>query len=254
MEILGKVISDKAAEAISEIEAKLKKPVIYSFTDTSKTLSFGQCDYTQPDAYYVYSKQSLFNITKANQVNIPFETNILHELLHLCQIEEGFPYTGTVNLAASDGIDLGSTFASVILDLNVDVRLKDLGYSSEYFYKNRLIHARKEAMKGRAYDSPVSFVSIAVSLIGEQILYPVKETDEVLLEYAKKNPGLINCVKTVSSGIRQIGYSDAEKTFRSLVYLFSAFELFSTHAITYRGKTYLNLDDVKADYSNIRTL
>ena len=97
MNILGKEISEKTASLISEIEQHLSKPVVYRFTDPSKTPSYGQCDPWQPDAYYVYCKETLLSVTRKKQVNIAFETNLLHELSHLCQIEENFPHTRTRN-------------------------------------------------------------------------------------------------------------------------------------------------------------
>ena len=257
MIILGKSVSDQAAEAIAAIEARLKKTVVYEFTDTSKTDAFGECDYTQPDAYYVRSKEALLNITKAKVVNIPFETNIIHELSHLCQIEENFPHTATMyNQTTEQNIgyydQLGSLFVSSILDMNVDSRLKQLGYTSEYFYKHRINRAQKIARKNEEYKEHITFIGMAIPLVCLNVLYPGSDMEGLLRQYQAKNPGLINCVRVLSSGIQEIGYDTSDGAFRSLVFLFSAFNLFSTHEIVYNGKEYRSLDSVKKDYPDIR--
>lgn len=258
MIILGKSISDKTAAIISEIEKQLSKPVQYLFTDTSKTSSFGQCDPWPPEAYYVFSKQALFNIAKKNQVNIPFETNILHELIHLCQIERNFPHTGTqTNLItlANTALyhELGSNIASSILDLNVDFHLKQLGYTSEYFYKNRIIRADKIGRKIGEL-SEIDFVCYACLLMCLNISYAGPEMDNLLKLYKEKVPNLFFCVKEISSEISNIGYQDAESCFRSLVFLFDALNLWRTHQIYYRGAVYNSLEPVRADYQDIHIL
>lgn len=157
MNILGKELSEKTASLIKEITQCLSRPVEYRFTDPSKTSSYGQCDAWQPDTYYIYCKESLLSAEKKNQINIAFETNLLHELYHLCQIEEGFPYTRTrctsVTVTNQNYYDnLGSLFVSSILDLNVDFRLKQNGYTSSYFYNQRIIRAEKIIRKGHVYE------------------------------------------------------------------------------------------------------
>lgn len=261
MMILGRPVSDKAEGIISAIEQKLSKPVKYEFTDPAKTSCYGQCDPWRPEAYYIYSKESLFDITKKNRINIPFETNILHELTHLCQIEEGFPHTATkvnkqvfTNKVLYD--ELGSVFASSILDLNVDFRLKQSGYTSEYFYKNRMAHAEKMARK-RGFSlakSDIDFVQYACQLMCLNLVYAGTEMDNLLELYRAKNPALVNCVFKISSEILNISYYDAESCFRSLVFLFDAFNLWNTHQIIYQSTRYNLLKDVRANYPDIHTL
>lgn len=68
MNILGKELSEKTTVLINEITQHLSKSVEYRFTDPSKTASYGQCDPWQPDAYYIYCKESLLSTTKKNQM------------------------------------------------------------------------------------------------------------------------------------------------------------------------------------------
>lgn len=257
--ILGKEISEESAVNISRIESQLNKQVIYGFTDRQKTLSYGQCDAWQPDAYYVYCRQDLLNVTRKKQINIPFETNILHELSHLCQIEAGYPCTGTRNTPQTQTNPelfeaAGSLFSSSILDLDVDYRLKQMGYTSSYFYEQRLIRADKIARHGYVCGSIEDFVRMAVQLMCLAICYPNKSIDNLLLLYSQKNPELIANVRALVSNICEIGYGDPDGSFRCLVFLFSAFNLWSTHEIYFHEKAYDSLESVKADYHDIRTM
>ena len=171
MEILGKSISKQSAEIILRLEESLSKPVKYAYTDPTKTKSYGQTDLSQPDAYYIYSKQDLLHLTKPKAINIPFETNILHELSHCCQIEDGFPTVRTHNYTpenpnAEISFSLGNAIGSSILDLNVDYRLKQLGYTSEYFYDRRVAHAVKEARRGNEYKEAGLYENLRRDVLG----------------------------------------------------------------------------------------
>nr|DAQ76835.1 MAG TPA: hypothetical protein [Caudoviricetes sp.] len=256
MKILGQVVSDKAAGIISDIENQLSKPVIYEFTDSSKTSVYGQSDPYQTKAYYVRSKESLTYITKSNMVNIPFETNIIHELSHLCQIEEGFPYTSTLsNSITNRNIEsyniLGSVVVSLILDLNVDYRLKNNGYTSEYFYKERLRKAKKAAKEWGAITNSYDFVFMAFQLVGIRLLSPREEALGALNLYKDANPGLVNCVEELSSKINEIGYNDASSAFECLVYIFNKINLWSTFSIFYKNVNYISTEAVLKDYPDI---
>ena len=260
MEILDKTISDETAALISDIEQRLSKPVVYDFTDPS-TKEYGYCDYSRPEAYYVYSAESLFNAAKKNQINIPFETNLLHELSHLCQIEESFPYTRTKNTTetisnAEYYNALGSVICSSILDLNVDSRLKQYGFDSRYFYGQRMIQFEKQLRKGIVYDklTPPEFIRTAMMVSSLRIAFDNPKLTQILQTLHPNNLPLLNCTNEISREIKTIGYDTAEGAFRCLVLVFSAFNLFSTHSIVYRGKEYGDTPCVCGDFPDIRLL
>lgn len=194
MNVLGKELSEKTATLINEITQHLSKPVEYRFTDPSKTASYGQCDPWQPDAYYIFCKESLLSTARKNQVNVAFETNLLHELSHLCQIEEGFPHTRTrstpVTVANQSYYDsLGALFASTILDLNVDFRLKQNNYTSSYFYSQRIIQAEKIARKGHVYEGH-DFLCTALMLMFLKLAADSASVNQLLQLHLAKIRGL----------------------------------------------------------------
>ena len=257
--ILGKEISPATTKYIAEIETSLHKPVVYQFTEPKKTKSYGQCDPWQSEAYYVYCKESLLQVTRKKEINIPFETNLLHELMHLQQIEEGYPHTATLRTAvtAQDPVfwdAMGTLVYSVVMDLNVEYRLNQLGYTSAYFHEQNCIRAEKDARHGYIFRDEIQFVRMALQLMGLYLTCPRERMEKVLSIYSKKNQSLVNCVITISEEISEIGYSDAETTFRSLVFLFSAFNLWRSHQISFRGKDYRSVSAVKGDYRDIKIL
>ena len=255
MNILGKELSEKTANIISEIEQRLSKPVEYRFTDPNKTLSYGQCDPWQPEAYYVYCAESLLSVVKKNQINIAFETNLLHELFHLCQIEEDFPYTRTRNTPATLANqtyydNFGSLFVSSILDLNVDFRLKQNNYTSSYFYNHRIMRAEKIARRGHIYEGH-DFLNAALMLMVLKLAADPTSVNQLLQLYLPHNKSLVVCCLSISDAIAKIGYNDSESAFKSLACLFGTFNLFATHSIIFRGKEYTDFSSVELDYSNI---
>lgn len=258
LEILGKIISDKTAGIICAIEGQLHRPVKYAFTDPKKTQSFGQCDFNQPDAYYVYAKQALLNITKAKQINGPFEVNLLHELSHLCQIEENFPRTCPIpgsGLTVNIALDIvGSCVSSCVLDLNVDSRLKAMGYSSDYFHRNRVNRAIKYARRRTIISGQQQIIITALQLMCLNVLYSGADLDELMSLYLTEYKQIFNCVREISAEIRAIGYDTADNAFRCFAFLFDAFNLFQTHAILYSDHCYSDISSVKRDFPGIHTL
>jgi len=208
----------------------------------------------RPEAYYIHSKPSLLNISKRNQVNVPFETNILHELFHVCQMEEGFPHTAT-----NPGLDVvydrvGSAVISSVLDLNVDFRLKSHGYSSEYFYNQRIKQANKQLDKGLFFQSEIDFIINTVYLVNMQLSFPGEPMHQLLLRFQKADPGIANATHEISAHISRIGYNNPESSFRSLVFIFDAFNLWQSHHLIFQSKKFFSLPDVRLSYPDIHTL
>lgn len=258
MNILGKELSEKTENLIGEITKHLSKPVEYRFTDPKKTDSYGQCDAWQPDAHYVYCKELLLSTTKKGQVNVAFETNILHELFHLCQIEEGFPYTCTRTTPATVANkiyydNLGSLFASTILDLNVDFRLKQNSYTSSYFYSQRIMRAEKIIRKGHIYEGD-DFLRTALMLMFLKLVADQASVDRLLKLYLPNNQSLVVCCLNIAEVVSGIGYNSPESAFQSLACLFGTFNLFSTHSIIFRGKEYIDFSSAELDYPGTHTV
>lgn len=135
MNILGKKISSKTENNINALTHTFKKPIIYYKLSNDDTM-FGCCDgFNTSNEYHVGLK-----------LNLPqhaFECNLLHELLHINQSENGFP--AICNKTTTNFINeqewfsmLGRQLQVTTLDADVVQRLNNLGYSSEYFIESRL--------------------------------------------------------------------------------------------------------------------
>lgn len=258
MIILGRHLSGRASQLVRSIEQNLGKPVHYRFTDENKTKSYGQCDPWQPDAYYVYSAKRLLSLSVSKRNNIPFETNILHELFHLCQIEDGFPHTGTkiISQISTDPLldQLGEIVCSSILDLDVDARLKKHGYTSVYFYKDRIQNAKQVLPECLTNLAKIDFIRYACMLTCLNLAYSGESMNDLLDMLKIQNISLYSCVQELSSKIAQIGYTDTESAFRSLVLLFDSFNLWSTHDIIFRDTVFSSLSDAQSVFPDIHTL
>ena len=134
MKILNEQLSSHEEKLIKEVEESLHKPVHYCYLNNELS-NFGAADYfSNPNFYTVYSQKGLHGHN--------FVNNILHELFHLCQIEEGYPTSSTKNTLITIGEQqyfnsIGTLSASVILDLDVNERLLSVGYDSKYFFDYR---------------------------------------------------------------------------------------------------------------------
>lgn len=131
MKILNIEVSDRASNIIDKIGVSLKQPVkFYDISDIGRD-SFGSVDISEKSNHYkIYTKTNLFREV--------FETNIIHEMYYIVQIEEGFPYTATLknDLTCKDIVfyeNIGSAVISALLDLDVYKRLCKDGYNSEFF-------------------------------------------------------------------------------------------------------------------------
>lgn len=257
MEILGKAISEKTAALIADLEKKLNKPVIYQFTDPSKTKSFGSCDCSQEDAIYIYSKEALFNLTKANTVNTAFETNLLHQLLLACQVSEGFPQVQTKDSEITQSCAafydaLGKFFADSVLSLNVDTRLKELGYTSDYFHKHSINQADKMLRRGFHVTNEVDFGRYACQMVMLKLCCPGAEMDALLTLLREKNAAMVTLVNRIADQISKQGYQTPEEVLTCLVLIFATFNLWFTHNILFGGKVYSSPEEVQEAFPDMK--
>ena len=257
MEILGKAISDKTAAVIADLEHKLNKPVVYHFTDPDKNKGFGDCDCSQEDAVHIYSKEALFNLTKAKAINPAFETNILHQLLLACQTSEGFPQVETkdteITQSAKEFYDsLGKFFGSSVLSLNVDARLKELGYASDYFHKHSINQADKMTRRGFQVTNEIDFSRFACQLMVLKLCCPGKEMDALLELLHEKNAAMVTLINRIADQISKQGYQTAEEVLACLVLIFSTFNLWFTHNILFNGKVYSSPEEIQEAFPDMK--
>lgn len=123
MEILGIKISESTAELIENLYASLSKPVRYLPLDGEDIL--GAIEVSETPAGGVYSVSLLTAIDGRL-----FESNVLYELYHIRQFEQGFPTLCSKNselLRTQNEFveELRGTILSTVLDLEVFVQLME---------------------------------------------------------------------------------------------------------------------------------
>ena len=256
MEILGKVISDKAAAEIEKLEKSLDRPVTYMLTDPAMTGSLGYCDASDPEVYKIYSKESLFNLTKEKALNVAFETNLLQQLFRAAQIAEGCPqvHTRENDTTAVNFLfyhQQGQLLAASVLELNVFARLKELGYDSDYFCRHSINQAARIARKGWKIDNEVDFSRFASQLMTLKLAHPGQEMDDLLELYKQDNPAMITLVNRLAGQIEKIGYDEGKKLLGCMAVVFTTFDLWFTHTVTYQGKEYGSYEEVKAELTDL---
>ena len=255
MEILGKHISDQTAQLISQLEEKLAVPVTYQFTDTDRTTDFGLCRLTE-EGCCIYSKESLFTLTKAKAVNTAFETNLLHQLLRGVQQVEGYPFPQVkdteITRSSPDFYEqLGWLYAASVLNLNVDARLKELGYDSAYFYRHAMNQADKMVRKGCKFNNEVDFTRYVCQLMLLKLACPGEEMNRLMGLYREKNAGLVVFANRLAEEIGKQGYATPEETFGALAILFCEFNLWFTHDLVFQGKRYADAEAVRKDFPQL---
>ena len=257
MQILGKEISDRCAEAVAQLEDMLNKPVEYHLTDVAQTKSFGWCDLSRPEAYHIYSKESLFKLTKAKVVNPAFEANLIHQLLRACQAVEGFPAVETkVTELTRPSLDfyeqMGRLFTDGVYDLNVDKRMGALGFTLDYFYKHSINQADKMVRKGWRINNELDFARFACQLTLLKLTCPGAQIENLLKLMREQNAGLAVQVNRMAEQMAQVGWSDGEETLGALAILFSSFNLWLTHRILYQGKAFEHFDAVREAFPELK--
>lgn len=143
IQILNQTLSSKAAQLYEQIQSQLSKPLnIRPISDLNSqgARRYGALDFSHNDAYYVYLSTDLHSE--------PFEVNMLHELHHIQQIEQGFPTVNSNNPERFNSQNksyyrlIGAHLQSVVLDLDVWNWLTQREMNIRFFTKNYIKEAK----------------------------------------------------------------------------------------------------------------
>ena len=168
MKILSRTISEKTARIVSSIEKSVHSPVSYrdiSERPNQSYQTFGTVDTHPSDGTYkVWLSKEL-----PQEI---FETNLLHELRHIIQIESGYSEVYNKNTTEFNSQDrcfiqeVGAHLSSVVLDIDVDIWLECNGYSQEHFFRTNYDNLIK--LCGHQYtrlSDPLNFANLALALL-----------------------------------------------------------------------------------------
>lgn len=140
MQILKREISSRTAALVSQIEQSAHLPVRYFEISKRPNINdsvAGTVDVHPGDGVYkVWLQSSL--------PQEPFESDLLHELHHIVQIESGYSEVCNKNISEFYSTDrafiqeVGAHLSSVILDIDVNIWLARNGYSHDFFSTGNL--------------------------------------------------------------------------------------------------------------------
>lgn len=160
MKILSKKISEKTERIVSSIETSVRLPICYyeiSARPNTFYNTFGTVDTHPSDGVYKIW------LSKKLPQDV-YETDLLHELYHIIQVESGYSEICNKNTAEFHSKDcafiqeVGAHFSSVVLDIGVNIWLERNGYSQEYFFRTN-------------YDSLMSNSDYKYVLLNDQLTF-----------------------------------------------------------------------------------
>lgn len=238
MEILKHAISLKAETIINELLSNLKCTVSFHDMSEINQTGFGACDTAN---YKIYLKEDLYGV--------PFETNVLHELYHLCQHEEGFPTTLTLvnNITRNEQHyfnGLGSAVTSSLYDLDVYRRLMMNDYDSSYFHKYRFKKLKDELSAPTPFNCNDKYDFAYWSANCVTLLCAPQKNDFVLSQLKKVNSRLYYSAYSLYLMFCEKGYTDARSSLVCIAEAFKALDIWDVQDIQYKGQIFHSYDEV----------
>ena len=117
MVILDKTLSEKIQGVYEEIEGKLHHPVVISKMDTSN-----QEEMTRPCYYDGRTEEYIIKLDTELEDNL-FENALIRNMIYCLQMDEGSPILEP-NPKDNEAVNVASMINAVILDINLEMRLK----------------------------------------------------------------------------------------------------------------------------------
>lgn len=244
MKILGHELSNNTNLIVNKLLSSFSKSVnflpIHHLYSSKKNLSyFGAADYSKSDAYYIYLDESLYGE--------PFETNLLHELFHICQVEENYPTTSTKNnnITLPDlpfFNDLGSKISSSILDLDVEIRLNQNGYNSKYFINHRYKRI-KILVKQFNISDKYDYASIQSQLVLFALMADETKLNLIKSILKTENIDLLNDLNLICDELSKLISSENYSALKSINYLITKFDLWDILLINFNNQVLKSEDE-----------
>lgn len=168
MKILSKNLTEKTSEIVSSIEKSVHLPIAYYSVKDRPNKSYGVAG-----SIDVSGESGSYSIWL--DTTLPpeaFEVNLLHELRHILQAEAGFSMVcnkPSLALFSNDRDfikEVGSHLASVVLDIDVNRWLRQMGYSSSFFAQSNLAYLLQHTdARYPGLADPLNFANLVLSLL-----------------------------------------------------------------------------------------
>lgn len=236
--ILGKTLSPQTSEIVSGMESEFRLPVKYypaSERPNKSDSVYGSVDpYGAGGFYKVWLRVDITDEL--------FETNLLHELTHIAQVERGYPAVCNKDSADFHSSDrsfieeLGAHLGSTVLDIDVQERLLERGYANCEFAEENA--ARLIAASSHDYtrlNDPLNYAILVVDLLMVASLVSTATRDALCTAYGRYTP-VVADVRFLYDKIQQIGTFTPEKAAASLGAIIDHLSLWPYYLIYLGGK------------------
>ncbi len=232
MNILNNEITEHTTGIIEKLASSFRKNVTY-IPLSKDACEFGAADY--------YSNESLYIIYLSTKItgNV-FETNLLHELFHIVQIESNFPVilTKTNQIYSSDKAffdDLARRIQSSVLDLEVNNQLLNHGYNSNYFVQERFYSLKNILNNTYNFEDKYNHAHFSIQFILFLLLASQEQINFItpLLDMRFKN--VTKKAIEMSSQIYQIGFNTPIQVAKCFEYTLTELNLWDICCLNYNN-------------------
>ena len=229
MEIFNKVISEKAEKDIKNLTSAFSKKTEF-FDITQTTLKgFGAVYHDNPEMYEVYVSSLLEGEA--------FETNIICELLHIKEAENGFPTSGIKNsetVLKEKNVAffqyLNHSLQSAVLDINVFSQLVNMGYDTSFFTNHKL-KLIKEVSPEINMEDKYNQASFALQFILFALTAKNEEYEEAKNFLNSIFNGYADEIVPMIEDIKKIGYDTPYKAAQIMAYITDKYSLWDVFYI-----------------------
>lgn len=242
MIILNRTISNKTEQIVNNILSLLNKPIIYNNLGIIKDC-FGQCCQNDTN-YFVWLDDTL--------PEEAFETNLVHELIHLTQMKKMLPDAVSITEKAEGEIEFAKIINSTILDLEVEEKIKEYGLKSIYFSIARLKQMKSARNAGFVNFANNDFLQkfSAIRLALYAYVAPKEIADQMFSCFLKKYPRICSVAKKIQQIIDGKSYENTVEMFETMKAIIELLDIGEHIKVIYNKQVYKYSNATKQWYIN----
>lgn len=204
MKILSRNVSEKTEKIVSSIEASVHFPIHYQEISARPNQSYASFGTVNP-----HPVEGAYNVWLSTQLpQDVFETDLLHELRHIVQVESGYSevYNKETNEFHSKDRafiqEVGAHISSVVLDIDVDIWLNNNGYTQEYFFRTNYDNFLSACnYKYTLLNDPLNFANLCHALLQISVHCDDKAA-QILFNAYSAYPDVIKTVSELRNSLR----------------------------------------------------
>lgn len=204
MKILGKGVSSKFQSFYEDIVALIGEP---KFCRT-RTPGSGDCRLESGVAVV----RLCTDLSKRH-----FEQHAAHELLHALQLVEGWPRIRSRLPDQSAVVELGEMLQSIVLDLNVEDRLKQLPFESTWFADAQYRNLKKALMGNIPLSGSLPWCKGPMMCAYASLTQPPKRWNRLRELHLKRAPHILEKGEELIAIMRKHGWNNPDQALASMI-------------------------------------